>query len=56
MRRRIVLAFWTVAAALAGTAALLADRYDEQIPPKPSRYVTDRADVLGPGGAEALKG
>ena len=35
-------------------AALRADRYDEQIPPKPARYVTDRADVLGPGGAEAL--
>src|SRR5262245_18464344 len=35
-------------------ATLLADRYDEQIPAKPARYVTDRADVLGPGGAEAL--
>jgi uncharacterized protein len=35
-------------------AVLLADRYDEQIPPKPARYVTDRADVLGPGGAESL--
>lgn len=41
--------------ALALLAAVLrADRYDEQIPPKPARYVTDRADVLGPGGAEAL--
>jgi uncharacterized protein len=35
-------------------AAMLADRYDELIPPKPARYVTDRADVLGAGGAEAL--
>jgi len=36
----------------AGRAA--ADRYDEQIPAKPARYVTDRADVLGPGVAESL--
>ena len=52
MRRRIVLAFLVVA--VAGAAALLADRYDEQIPAKPARYVTDRPSVLGPGGAEAL--
>ena len=31
-----------------------ADRYDEQLPEKPARYVTDRAGVLGPGQAEAL--
>ena len=35
-------------------AGLLADRYDEQIPEKPQRYVTDRAGVFGPGQAEAL--
>jgi uncharacterized protein len=52
MRRRIVLAFLVVA--VAGAAVLRADRYDDQIPGKPARYVTDRADVLGPGGAEAL--
>jgi uncharacterized protein len=46
VRAGLVLAF--------AAAALLADRYDEQIPAKPARYVTDRADVLGPGGAEAL--
>ena len=35
-------------------AALRADRYDDHIPPKPQRYVTDRAGVLGPGEPEAL--
>ena len=35
-------------------AAALADRYDEQLPEKPQRYVTDRAGVFGPGQAEAL--
>jgi len=35
-------------------ALALADRYDEQIPEKPQRYVTDRAGVFGPGQAEAL--
>jgi uncharacterized protein len=35
-------------------AGLSADRYDEQIPDKPQRYVTDRAGVFGPGQAEAL--
>jgi uncharacterized protein len=40
------------AAVLAAPA--LADRYDEQIPEKPKRYVTDRAGVLGSGQAEAL--
>ena len=34
--------------------AALADRYDEQLPEKPARYVTDRAGVFGPGQAEAL--
>ncbi|HEY7111904.1 MAG TPA: TPM domain-containing protein [Thermoanaerobaculia bacterium] len=33
---------------------LRADRYDEQIPSKPARYVTDRAGVLGPGEPERL--
>ncbi|HEY2796278.1 MAG TPA: TPM domain-containing protein [Thermoanaerobaculia bacterium] len=32
----------------------LADRYDELVPEKPTRYVTDRAGVLGSGRAEAL--
>jgi uncharacterized protein len=54
MRRLIVLACWALATALAGAASARADRYDEQIPPKPERYVTDRADILGVGGAEAL--
>jgi uncharacterized protein len=36
------------------TAALLADRYDAEIPEKPARFVTDRAGVLGPGVAETL--
>ncbi len=49
-RRIVVLA---AAAALAAGLSL-ADRYDAQIPEKPKRYVTDRANVLGPGGAEAL--
>jgi uncharacterized protein len=56
MRRRIYVSLLVSAAALAlaGVAPLLADRYDEQIPAKPERYVTDRPNVLGPGGAEAL--
>ncbi|HTO77939.1 MAG TPA: TPM domain-containing protein [Thermoanaerobaculia bacterium] len=33
---------------------LRADRYDEQIPAKPARYVTDRAGVLGSGEPERL--
>jgi uncharacterized protein len=49
-RRAVVLA--ALAAVIAGFA--LADRYDEQIPEKPQRYVTDRAGVFGPGQAEAL--
>ena len=53
MRRLFVVALVALAVLAAGAHAL-ADRYDEQIPPKPARYVTDRADVLGPGGAEAL--
>jgi uncharacterized protein len=35
-------------------AAAQADRYDEQIPAKPARYVTDRAGVFASGQAEAL--
>lgn len=38
----------------ASAPVLGADRYDEQIPAKPARYVTDRAGVLGPGGPERL--
>ena len=53
MRPRAVRAGLAIALGFVA-AAILADRYDEQIPPKPERYVTDRADVLGPGGAEAL--
>jgi len=53
MRRHIVVSCLLIAG-LAWGGALRADRYDEQIPAKPARYVTDRADVLGPGGAEAL--
>jgi uncharacterized protein len=49
--RAIVLAALVVAL---GAAAVLADRYDEQIPEKPQRYVTDRAGVFGGGQAEAL--
>ena len=41
-------------AGLAVASALFADRYDEQLPEKPKRYVTDRAGVFGPGQAEAL--
>ncbi len=33
---------------------MFADRYDDLIPEKPQRYVTDRAGVFGPGEAEAL--
>ena len=52
--RRLLVGAGLVAAILAWSAPLRADRYDEQIPPKPARYVTDRANVLGPGGAESL--
>jgi uncharacterized protein len=52
--RRLMAFAGLALAALAGRGLLAADRYDEQIPEKPARYVTDRADVLGPGGAEAL--
>jgi uncharacterized protein len=51
MRRLAVLAFCLAAVA----APARGDRYDEQIPEKPARYVTDRAGVLG-GEAEALNG
>jgi uncharacterized protein len=46
--RLLVLALSVVA------ASARADRYDEQIPEKPARYVTDRAGILGPGVPEAL--
>lgn len=46
-------AFFAVAGLVVASVAL-ADRYDEKIPEKPRRYVTDRAGVLGPGEAEAL--
>ena len=52
IRRRAGIVALVVMTALVGP--LRADRYDEQIPAKPARYVTDRANVLGPGGAEAL--
>ncbi|MEX0879190.1 MAG: TPM domain-containing protein [Thermoanaerobaculia bacterium] len=51
MRRLAFLAFLGVALA---AAPLSADRYDDLIPEKPQRYVTDRAGVFGPGEAEAL--
>jgi len=38
----------------AAAPVLRADRYDEQIPEKPVRYVTDRAGVLGSGEPERL--
>jgi uncharacterized protein len=53
----LVRARWAVVLAVvwaAVAAGLLADRYDEQIPEKPQRYVTDRAGVFGPGQAEEL--
>jgi uncharacterized protein len=50
MRRIAALALFGAALA----AALSADRYDDLIPEKPARYVTDRAGVFGPGQAEAL--
>ncbi len=48
--RRAALAF----AVLLIAGGALADRYDALVPEKPSRYVTDRAGVFGPGRAEAL--
>jgi uncharacterized protein len=41
-------------AALLIAGGALADRYDDLVPEKPQRYVTDRAGVLGPARAEAL--
>ena len=52
MRRLIVAC--VALAVLAAATALRADRYDEQIPPKPQRPVTDRAGILAPGQPEAL--
>ena len=51
MRRLALLPVLGVALA---AAPLFADRYDDLIPEKPQRYVTDRAGVFGPGEAEAL--
>jgi uncharacterized protein len=53
MRRRAVATGLALALGFVA-ASVFADRYDELIPPRPARYVTDRSDVLGPGGAEAL--
>ncbi|HEY7574715.1 MAG TPA: TPM domain-containing protein [Thermoanaerobaculia bacterium] len=50
--RRPAVAWVILGCALAGVSA--ADRYDDLIPDKPAMFVTDRPDVLGPGGAEAL--
>ena len=55
MGSRRALRTWVFAALVVfSAAAALADRYDEQLPEKPARYVTDRAGVFGPGQAEAL--
>jgi uncharacterized protein len=51
--RRRAAAVAALAVALVATA-VVADRYDELVPAKPQRYVTDRAGVFGPGEAEAL--
>jgi uncharacterized protein len=42
------------AALLLATSGLLAQRIDDEIPEKPGRYVTDRADVLGTERENAL--
>src|SRR5262245_4345403 len=52
--RRLLVGAGLVVASLMWSAALLADRYDELIPERPRRPVTDRAGVLGPGQPEAL--
>jgi uncharacterized protein len=52
-RRARAVRLAALAVALAAAAAR-ADRYDELIPERPARYVTDRAGVLGPGVAERL--
>ena len=49
MRRLAVLALFLAAFA----APARGDKYDERVPEKPSRFVTDRAGVLG-GEAESL--
>ncbi len=49
-RAALVAAF----ASLIVASFVLADRYDEFVPEKPERYVTDRAGVFGPGQAESL--
>ncbi|HWZ85694.1 MAG TPA: TPM domain-containing protein [Thermoanaerobaculia bacterium] len=54
MRRRAPRTIALAALAVFAACFLLADRYDDQIPAKPQRYVTDRAGAFGPGQAEAL--
>jgi uncharacterized protein len=51
-RARLTVVLVALAVLIAGFA--FADRYDEQLPEKPKRYVTDRAGVFGSGQAEAL--
>ena len=53
-RSQTVRALLLAAMAAALAASLRAADIEGQLPEKPARYVTDRADVLGPGGAEAL--
>ncbi len=55
MDSRRALRTWVFAALVVFSAGLArADQYDERLPEKPTRYVTDRAGVFGPGQAEAL--
>ena len=51
---RRIAALSACVAVLSSAAALRADRYDDLVPPKPQRYVTDRAGILGAGEPEAL--
>jgi uncharacterized protein len=53
MRRLIVLSCFVIAG-LAWSGGLRADRYDDLIPAKPQRPVTDRAGVLAAGQPEVL--
>ena len=52
--RRLIVITCLVIAGLAWGGALRADRYDDLIPAKPQRPVTDRAGVLAAGQPEAL--
>jgi uncharacterized protein len=54
MRRVAALRLVWAAVLIAAAAAAGADRYDDLVPPKPQRYVTDRAGILGPGVPEQL--